>query len=924
MILDGTQVEENETVEKPNSVVKCRCEDIINSELDLSGKWQLGFTEKNYTNEILLPGILQDNGFGTAVAQPENIRWGREYEFEGVVWLEREFDITKQQENQIIIAIFERCHWEVAVYINGDFVGKSDNLSARQTFDITGKVVAGKNIITLRIDNTLLYSLGNHTHHFTKDTQGNWCGIIGDMKLEFYSEVYISDIKIYTDIEQKSVSVKLNYTSYSSCDDIVFTIGDSIFTEKLRKEYIFTLGEIQLWDEWTPNLYELKIEHCGNIYKKNFGFRKIEKKGKFLYINGDRILLRGSHDACVFPLSGAPPMDTASWVGLFMQYKKMGLNHFRAHSWCPPRAAFDAADIVGIYIQAEGPVSGTLGLGQSVIGESDPLKNYQKAQDYILKELLLIQQEYGNNPSLCMLSIGNELYTDYSVTSAVVDKLKANDNRHLICGGSNNNWAKPHIGENDDFFVGFMLDRWHGLLRGSYHSPDVGHINNEKPSTKTDYSYACDMVDIPVITHELGQYCAYPNYNEIEKYTGAMKAHHLEYFRELLVKNKMAGMDKAFSMASGKLQQRLYKEECEANLRTADMSGFQLLDIKDFPGQRVALCGVLDVFGDEKEYFDAEMWRDSCNDIVPLLLMDSRVFSIGSEIVATVKVANYSNQDINSADVTYSISHIGNEKLGDEPVCTSIERHTLLTNVTVKKGGLRNLGKISIDTSQITKAGKYLVSIYVGDYKNTWEIWLYNDSEIKGENEIVVTYKWNLELENYLENGGCAVYLSNGSNIKHTINGAFQNNFWSYRMFERHQPAGTLGMYIDNTHPLFNDFPSDYYSNFQWFNIARYSTPLDMSYLSSNVVPIVQPIDTYERNLKLGTLIEVGVGKGRLLISTFDFGKYMDNIEVRALYNAILGYMNGDKKVPVVKVKARELDCIFRVETDSKLYNKEN
>lgn len=890
--------------------------------MNLAGMWKLGFSQGKYTKEICFPTVVQQHGIGTPNRNPEDRRWGRAYLFEGEIWMQRDITVTAMQVAQTALLTLERCHWRVSVYLNDRYVAQSDTISTAQQFDLSGFLQEGVNRLTLCVDNSMIYPLRNGSHHFSADTQGNWNGILGQMTLDFYPSAYLKQVQVDGDVMQKMVHIRTKIINnrpdtadyrhemirFSLSSGEVYQECPVLFCGENEINFHLEMDEIRCWSHVDPHLYQLTLSFLGQTQTLSFGFRQIEARGKHLYVNGNRVHLRGSHDACVFPKTGAPPMTVDGWLAVFSQYRTMGLNHFRAHSWCPPKAAFEAADRMGIYLQVEGPASGALGQGQSVQGECDPLQQSRKTQAYIEQELRAIQDSYGSHPSFVMLSIGNELYTDYSILAGMVDRLKANDTRHLICGGSNNNWSSPHIGHNDDFFVGFMIDRWHGLLRGSYHTPDVGHINNQAPNTCTDYESACQSVDVPIITHELGQYLAYPDYREIDCYDGQMRPYHLESFKQSLAKNGMYGMDQAFHLASGRLQQELYKEEIEANLRTESMSGYQLLDIKDFPGQGVALCGVLDVFGKPKAYFDLAQWQDVCCDVVPLLLLPKRVFSVSESATAGIKVANYGDQD-QSGDVVYQLS-CGN---------TMVECMILHENVCAKKGGLQDFGTFVLEFDRSLPTGQYSITIRHGNRKNKWNIWLFQSLNLQIPSAVWVTHRWDLALEKHLLAGGDAVYLGNADNLKHTIKGAFQNNFWSYRMFEAHQPAGTVGMLVDTDHPIFAHYPTANHSDWQWYHMTRYASPLQMRYLPDEVKPIAQPIDTYERNLKLGLLFEVQVGKGRLFVSTFDFEAHLDQIEVKTLYRAILDYMQSPVKVPAPSINPRALDCIFQVQTDNLL-----
>ncbi len=120
-------------------------------------------------------------------------------------------------------------------------------------------------------------------------------------------------------------------------------------------------------------------------------------------------------------------------------------------------------------------------------------------------------------------------------------------------------------------------------------------------------------VNEPRVTHEMGQWCAFPDFKEISQYTGAYKARNFEIFSDLLRDNGMASQAEKFLHASGKLQTLAYKYDLERNLRTKDYAGFQLLGLNDYSGQGTALVGVLNVHWKEKGYCDAKDWTEFCS-----------------------------------------------------------------------------------------------------------------------------------------------------------------------------------------------------------------------------------------------------------------------------------------------------------------------
>lgn len=101
----------------------------------------------------------------------------------------------------------------------------------------------------------------------------------------------------------------------------------------------------------------------------------------------------------------------------------------------------------------------------------------------------------------------------------------------------------------------------------------------------------------PIIAHEQGQWCAFPDLRERGQYTGVYKTYNFDIFADLLRDNGMATMAGKFLHASGKLQSLCYRLEMERNLRTKDYAGFMLLGLNDYSGQGTALVGPLNVFG---------------------------------------------------------------------------------------------------------------------------------------------------------------------------------------------------------------------------------------------------------------------------------------------------------------------------------------
>ncbi|MGH7238988.1 MAG: hypothetical protein ACREHG_02865, partial [Candidatus Saccharimonadales bacterium] len=357
--------------------------------------------------------------------------------------------------------------------------------------------------------------------------------------------------------------------------------------------------------------------------------REFTTKGTHFQLNGQIIALRGDVNCAVFPLTGYPAMDLSWWKKLFKIYKLWGLNAVRFHSWCPPEAAFEAADEVGVYLEPE-------------VDEWSHYKTLRQ-DSFFREESMLMLNKYGNHPSFVMMALGNELDADSSLLYHLIDSWEQTDNRRVYTGEI----AGHPVLDNFQFY---NTGRYKGLaLR--YHSGPVGGwppppgsslFNVLPPETTLDYHQAVNAYPKPLITHELGQRCSYPDVlHELPKYKGFLKATYLDIARDQLTERGMLSQVPDFVRASGKWQIQLYKEEIEANMRTPGIAGFNLLSLEDFPGQSSAPVGFLDVFYDNKGYIKPEAFRRFCSSRVILAKMPKRILEQNENFNADLLMYNF-------------------------------------------------------------------------------------------------------------------------------------------------------------------------------------------------------------------------------------------------------------------------------------------
>ena len=625
--------------------------------------------------------------------------------------------------------------------------------------------------------------------------------------------------------------------------------------------------------------------------------------GQFM-AGGHPVFLRGKHDACVFPLTGHTPMDKTSWINYFQRCKDYGINHVRFHSWCPPEAAFAAADELGIYLQPELPFWGTL--------EGEELLSFLR------KEGLNIVRTYGHHPSFAMFSLGNELWGEASVMRDLVDAFRAEAPQILYTNGTNAFLGYRGYVEGMDFMAtcrtrGEAYGQFDTHVRSSFafcDALDGGILNHFYPGTTRNYAEALEGVPMPVISHETGQFQSYPDYAEIDKYEGTpFVPNNLIEFRRRLEYAGMGDQAADFHRASVAWAAELYKADIEMCLRTPGLGGFQLLDIQDYPGQGSAYVGVADAFMDPKDSLVTSDWRSFCSEVVPLAEFDKYCWSSDETFRSHMKLADFSDRNITSIDAYLSLS----EDLPPTPVSLAVPAGE----------GLLDVGDFESDLSGITTPVRGFLSVDVrvdegciSTFWNHWPIWVYPANNNPDKSGITVTRKLDRAAEQALAAGKKVLLMP--TDAANTVGGLFQTDYWNYRMFKdicenagKPVSPGTLGILTDPSHPVFREFPTEEHTNWQWFPVLKASRPMILDALQG-YKPIVQVIDNVERNHRLGLLFEFGVGKGKLLVCCSDLESTLEYPEGRQFYKAILDYMRSDDFRPSVSLDRESLTGLFR------------
>lgn len=889
--------------------------------INLSGAWQFQLDAANsgvkerwftrpLTDTITLPGSTDEAGKGQPNG-PERAQAGRltrGCEYTGPAWYQREIDVPAGWKDKHLQLFLERAHWESRLWIDGQEIGMQDSLSVPHEFDLTGKLTPGHHRLTLHVDNSIKIKVGQWAHSITDETMGNWNGIIGRLELRATDPVALENVRVGSDLVKKILWVDghiRNATAGQITCVVRMKAGEPVLLQgsaELKATNSFRLelpldNKLALWDEFTPNLYLAEVSltardgtHTWNDATAiSFGVREFTARDSQFVINGHPTFLRGNLTGGEFPLTGHFPMDEAGWERVIRVMKSYGLNHLRFHSHCPPEAAFAAADRLGFYFAPEAP------FWTKLKGDSPEGK-------FLREEALRMIRVYGNHPSFVMMGLGNELGGDNPYFSTLLRELKQADPRRIYtCDVNDPGTGKRKSPIADcEYFVSRHTEKGNLRLGASprFHEPLA------EDGTDVDYVEAASAVNVPLVAHELGQWVVHPSGAEIPKYTGVMKPYNLKFFRHLLDLRGMGGQADAICKASGRLAWQLYKEDMEICLRTPKFGGFQLLQLQDFPGQGDALVGLLDAFWETKGILTPEEFRGACCETVPLAQMTNFVWTSEQTFEATLDMAHYGATEIKQARLHWSLASADGK----------FQQDGTLAPVDIKQGTVTRAGKIQVPFAALTQAAqlKLVVGIEGTAFRNEWPVWVYPPKiSIAPLAHVLVAERYDDKVKARLAASG-TVLLSlradaDTDTLPRILRTRFEPVFWSY-LWRSTRHEGSLGLLCDPKNPALKEFPTDFYSSWQWAELANDARAFVLNDTPANYHPIVQGIDDFHRAWKLGHVIEGRVGPGKIILCGFDLHTDMNHrLVARQLRRSLLDYMAGKEFNPSQELNLDEI-----------------
>jgi len=883
--------------------------------ISLNGQWQVHIDDgKIY--EAQFPGTLDTNKIGykekgaakwhpdtsldnNKMVSGENdvigTRFTRRHRFEGAATFIKQIDYIPTAGKRVFLEVERaRC---LKLLINQQEIPNfiPPSISTPHIFEVTG-LLKGNQELQLISDNSypeLPHDAILYSSAATDETQTNWNGMLGQIQLREEEPVFLSHIRIYP--KQNHLTIHLEVSSNQAYEGMIVVSSDALINPK---QLYISIGagihefviqhlplnpDVKRWDEFQGHLYELKVSLTDFESKvETFGIRDFGSNDRGRLIINDRVFfVRSEANCAVFPETGHPPMTVEEWIQILKIYQSYGVNLMRFHSHCPPKAAF-IADQMGMMMHPE-------------LSHWNPRDAFESDESfaYYQTELHQVVKYLANHPSFVMFALGNELWASevgHSRVTQMLREIKLVDETRLFASGSNNYYGEQGCDLESDFqsLMKFYNQHLRAASPGQNEIGQIeGFINEKYPNSKENFDDAMgalrETYQKPIFGFEVGQFEILPDFAEIEDFKGVVIPENYKLIKKNVEKLGYMPMWKQYVEATGNLSLICYRAEVEAALRTESFSGLSLLGLQDFPGQGTALVGMLNAHLAPKPYPFAqpEKFATFFTSQLPLVLLPKYTYEQTESLIAEVKIANYGKSDIKG---THQCTLKGE----------NFEYSKEITNINATVGTLSTVGNLTVSLAEIKEATRLDLTVEIGNLKNNYPIWVYPAITPICPASVYETASIDECALEVLNNGGI-VYLSPPSSEKslpHSIQGQFSTDFWSVGTFSK-QPGG-MGLLIDETHPVFKEFPTETHTNWQWWPMASQRAVI----LPKLMETIVTQLDSYAYLRPMTLLLEGRLGNGKLLFSTMGLQNLQEYPEARALQRSIYTYMESENFIP--------------------------
>ena len=376
--------------------------------------WKTGFNDKGW-DDLQVPAVWELNGYGDPIYVNVGYAWRNQFknnppevptENNHVGSYRREIVVPASWKGKDIIAHFGSVTSNMYLWVNGRYVGYSEDSKLEAEFDLTPYLKPGQeNLIAFQVfrwcDGTYL-----EDQDFFR-----YSGVGRDCYLYARNKKRIQDIRVTPDLDAAyqngSLAVNLDLKGSGKVDlELVDAQGKQVATATANKSGLVTMNveNPKKWSAETPYLYTLRASMQGSdeVIPVKVGFRKIELKGDQILVNGKAVLFKGADRHEMDP-DGGYVVSPERMLQDIQIMKQFNLNAVRTCHYPDDNLWYDLCDQYGIYVVAEANVeSHGMGYGDKTLAKNP---SYKKA--HLERNQRNVQRGF-NHPSIIFWSLGNE------------------------------------------------------------------------------------------------------------------------------------------------------------------------------------------------------------------------------------------------------------------------------------------------------------------------------------------------------------------------------------------------------------------------------------------------------------------------------------------------------------------------------------
>lgn len=376
--------------------------------------WKVGFNDKGWNN-LQVPAVWELNGYGDPIYVNTGYAWRNQFqnnppevptENNHVGSYRREIIVPADWKGKDIIAHFGSVTSNMYLWVNGRYVGYSEDSKLEAEFDLTPYLKPGQtNLIAFQVfrwcDGTYL-----EDQDFFR-----YSGVGRDCYLYARNKKRIQDIRITPDLDEAykngSLRVTLDLKGSGNVNlELLDAAGKAVATETAKGSgtILMNVENPHKWTAETPYLYTLRatLQGSNEVIPVKVGFRKIELKGDQILVNGQAVLFKGADRHEIDP-DGGYVVSPERMIQDIQVMKKFNINAVRTCHYPDDNLWYDLCDQYGLYVVAEANIE-SHGMGYR---EKTLAKRTDYAKAHMERNQRNVQRGF-NHPSIIFWSLGNE------------------------------------------------------------------------------------------------------------------------------------------------------------------------------------------------------------------------------------------------------------------------------------------------------------------------------------------------------------------------------------------------------------------------------------------------------------------------------------------------------------------------------------